>query len=481
MVNRKIIFNNLIWRYGERTGAQLVGFIVSIVLARILSPEDYGTVAILIVFVGILQVFVDSGLGNALIQKKDADDLDFSTVFYVNIIFCSLLYLLLFFISPAIADFYNDPQLTKYIRVLGIIILISGVKNVQQAYVSKHMLFRKFFYSTLGGTIVSGVLGIILAIRGYGVWALIFQQISNTLIDTLILWLIVHWRPKRLFSYQRLKGLFGFGWKMLASSLINTTYNDLRQLIIGKVYSSDSLAYYNRGYSIPDIIVSNVNKSIDSVLFPAMATVQDNLSELKSITRRSITISIFIMAPMMIGLAAISEPMVRLLLTDKWLPAVPYMRIFCVVLLFYPIHAANLNAINAMGRSDLFLKLEIIKKFVDLFFLLLTMRISVIAMTSSLLISSLICQIVNSWPNWKLLNYSYLNQIKDILPSLILAVFMGLCIYPIKLIGLSDILTLIFQILAGAIIYISGSKFFGIESYKYITELLVSYLPKKRV
>ena len=270
------VFSNVIWRFAERTGAQLVGFIVSIVLARILSPSDYGIVALVSVFTTIMQVFVDTGLGNALIQKKDADDVDFSTVFYTNIAFCLVLYLIIFISAPLIAKLYNNEALTAVTRVLGLTIVISGVKNVQQAYVSRKMIFKKFFFATLVGTIGAGVLGITLAINGAGVWAVVAQQIFNLTVDTIILWITVKWRPKKFFSFTRLKELFSYGWKLLVSSIIDTVYNNVRQLIIGKFYSSSDLAYYNKAKQFPELIVNNVNTSIDSVLLPTMSREQEN-------------------------------------------------------------------------------------------------------------------------------------------------------------------------------------------------------------
>ena len=458
----------------------MVSFVVSVVLARLLGPNDYGTIALITVFITILQVFVDSGLGNALIQKKDADTVDFSTVFYANILFCALLYIILFISAPFIASFYREPSMALYIRVLGITLLISGIKNVQQAYVSKKLIFRKFFFSTLGGTIIAGIVGIIMAFRGLGIWALIAQQIVNVTIDTCILWITVEWRPDRVFDLQRLRALFNYGWKLLVSSLINTVYKDIRQLIIGKIYTPASLAYYNQGEKIPNLITTNINKSIDSVLFPVMSTVQDENEHLKKMTRKSIMVSVYVMAPMMIGLVAVSNILIPLLLTEKWLPAVPFMRIFCITYLFYPIHTANLNAILAMGRSDYFLKLEIMKVFVSLTALFATMNISVEAMAYSLLFTSVASQIINSWPNWKLLNYSYIDQLKDILPTILLAVFMGGCVYLLQFLGLPDIITLILQVLLGAAIYIAGSMLFKLESFSYILEILRNMQITKR-
>ena len=469
------VLTNLVWRFAERSGAQLVAFIVSIVLARMLSPEIYGVIALITVFTTILQVFVDSGLGNALIQKKDADDLDFSTVFYVNFVFCGALYVLLFLCAPLIAGFYNDLSLTSLIRVLGITIIVSGVKNIQQAYVSKNMLFKKFFFSTLGGTIIAAFVGIAMAVLGYGVWALVAQQVINVTIDTVILWITVRWRPRREFSIKRVKVLFSYGWKLLLSSLLAIGYNNATQLIIGKKYSSADLAYYNRGQQFPQLIVANINSSIDSVLFPAMASVQDNCQNVKQMTRKSIKVSIYIMAPLMMGLAFTADSVVKLVLTDKWLDCVPYLRIFCISYMFWPIHTANLNAIKAMGRSDLFLKLEIIKKCVGIVLLMITMWFGTMAMAYSLLVSSVCSQIINSWPNRRLLNYGYIEQLKDILPSIFLSVVMGIMVWCVSLIGLPTLFTLIIQVILGIIIYLTGSMTLRIDSFVYVKETLKSF------
>ena len=356
------VFSGLFWKFGERISAQLISLIVSIVLARLLSPDDYGAVALVMVFITIANVFVASGFGNALIQKKNADNLDFSSVFYLNIALGLVLYAVLFFASPAIASFYNMPVLSPALRVLGIRIVVASVNSVQQAYVSRHMLFKRFFWSTLFGTLVSGVVGITMAYHGFGVWALVAQYLTNTCTDTIVLWFTVKWRPIFRCSLERAKGLFSYGWKLLVSALLDTGYKQLRSLIIGKKYTSADLAYYNQGDKYPGLIVNNINTSISSVLFPAMSQFQDDRERVKQMTRRAIQISSYIMWPMMIGFAVVAEPFVSLVLTDKWLPCVPFIRIFCFTYGLYPIHTANLQAINALGRSDLFLRLEIIKK-----------------------------------------------------------------------------------------------------------------------
>lgn len=472
------VVKNFLWRFFERCGAQFVTLIVSIVLARILTPSDFGTVSLIMVFTTILQVFVDSGLGTALIQKKDADDLDFSSVFYFNFAICLILYIGMFIASPFIAKFYKDISLTPIIRVISLTIIMSGVKGIQQSYVSRNMLFKKFFFATLGGTLFSAILGIGMAYAGFGVWSIVAQQLSNTAIDTLILWITVDWRPKRMFSWQRLKSLLSYGWKLLVSSLLDTIYNNLRNLIIGKIYTSSDLAYYNQGDKFPKVIVMNINASIDSVLLPSMSGEQENKERVKSMTRRAIKTSTYIMAPLMMGLLFCAEPIVRLLLTDKWLPCVPYLRIFCFTYMFWPIHTANLNAIKAMGRSDLFLKLEIIKKVVGLILLFITMRISVMAMAYSLIFSGILSQIINSWPNWKLLNYNYLEQLRDILPSICISVFMGVCVYFIGFLSLPTLLQLIIQVIVGAIIYIVASIVLKLEEFNYLFGMIKSFKKK---
>ncbi len=470
--NRKNVFSGFIWRFAERCGAQGVAFLVSIILARVLSPGDYGTIALVSIFISILNVFVDSGMGSALIQKKDADDYDFSSVFYFNLFICVILYAIMFLSAPLIAYFFDRPELVGIIRVLSIMLIISGLKNVQQAYVSRHMIFKRFFFATLGGTVGAAFLGIVMAYYGFGVWALVAQQLFNVTLDTIILWFTVKWRPKRFFSFTRLKGLFAFGWKLLVSSILDTVYRELRQLIIGKRYSSEDLAYYNQGQKFPNLVITNINASIDSVLLPAMSNVQDDVEKVHNMTRRAIKISTYIMAPCMMGLAFIAPSLVEIILTDKWMPCVPFLRIFCINYMFYPIHTANLNAIRAMGRSDIFLRLEIEKKAVDMVLLISSMWFGVMAMAYSLLISSVLSQIINSRPNKSLLHYGYLKQIKDIMPSIIIAIMMGIIISFFKVFHLPDVLQILIQVSVGAIIYILLSKLFHIEAYQYLTDIV---------
>ena len=480
MINKKSVLSNFIWRFFERTGAQLVTLVVSIVLARILEPKVYGTVAVVTVIITILHVFVDGGFATALIQKKDADDIDFSTVFYFNLAMCILLYILVFAFAPFISIFYGMKELTSVIRVISLIIIISGIKNVQQAYVARNMLFKRFFFATLGGTIGAAFLGITLAYCGFGVWALVLQMLFNTTVDTVILWITVKWRPLAVFSFERLKGLFNFGWKILLANLVATITGQLRQLVIGKQYSSEDLAFYNRGRQFPELIVTNVNTSIDSVLLPTLSNNQDNLTVVREMTRKSIKVSTYIMSPLLMGLFACADNVVNFILTDKWFFCIPFLRVFCITFFFYPIHTANLNAIKATGRSEVLLKLEFIKDSVSLLLIFVTMRFGTMVIAYGMMVSSVFSQIINSWPNRKILNYTYFQQLIDLLPNAIIAIIMGGIVWCINLFGFSSGITLIIQIFLGALIYLLLSMITKNESFRFLVGIIIPLIFRRK-
>lgn len=477
-IDSKHIISNMIWRFLESSGSEVIQFVISIILARLLDPSVYGTVAIVIVFTSILRIFIDSGFGTALVQKKNSDDLDFSSVFYFNILICILTYILLYALAPKVAHFYKKIELVSVIRVLGLSLLVYGVRNIQQSYVAKYLLFKRFFWATLGGTLLSSFIGISLAYRGYGVWALVWQQFTVSFISMVILWITVKWRPIPKFSFCRLKVLFNFSWKLLASSILDTVYRDMRTLIIGKLYSSRDLAFYQKGSQLPSLLIDNINASINSVLLPTMSNEQDNRERIKYMTRRSIMSSTFIIMPMMAGFAACSTIFVRLVLTEKWMPCVFFLRIFCITYSFHPIQTSNLSAIKAMGRSDLFLKLEIIKKTLGLLSLLLTVWIGVKAIALSALVFSFVSQIVNSWPNKKLLDYSYFDQIRDILPQIILSIIMGILIYSITYLNLNDFLSLCIQIPLGCVVYITLARTLKFQSEIYVENLIRNFFKR---
>lgn len=478
-MNRSKVISSLFWKLLERGGTQGIQFIVQIVLARLLLPEMYGTVALVTVFITLAQVFVQSGLGTALIQKKEADNVDFSSVFYLSLGLAGVLYTLLFIFAPVISRFYHDAELIPVLRVLGIILFFGAVNGIQNAWVSRHMMFKELFKRSIGALLISGTAGIIAAYAGLGIWALVIQQLTNQAAVTVIMWFTVKWRPIRAFSLDKVKALFSFGWKLLLSSLLDQLYRDLRTLVIGRIYSSSTLGFYNKGEQFPKIIVSNINGSIQAVMLPALSAHQDDRQRVKAMMRRAIKTSSFIMFPMMVGMAVVAEPMVRLLLTEKWLPAVPFLQVFCFTYMLWPIHTANLQAINALGRSDIFLKLEIIKKIVGIVILVVSVPMGVYAIALGGVVSGISSSFINAWPNKKLLNYSYAEQLKDIAPALGLSLLMGAIVFLIGTLPIADWQKLMVQVPVGAVAYIIASKIAKVESMHYLHNVHKSALSRK--
>ncbi len=468
------VLNNLSWKFAERIAAQLVTVIVSVILARMLTPQDYGIIAIVTIFITFANVFVSDGFGSALIQKKEVDALDYSSVLYFNIIFSTVLYVILFFCAPLIASFYGDEYaiLTPVLRVLGLRIIVSAVNSVQQAYVSRKMIFKKFFWSTLTGTLISAIVGIVMAYLGFGVWALVGQYLTNTTVDTVTLALSLRKKPILAFSFDRLKGMIGYGSKILGTSLLITGYQELRALIIGKMYSSEDLAYYDKGRQFPNLIVTNINTSIGAVLFPKMAQEQNDKTRIREITRKSIRFSSYLMCPLMLGLAAVAEPFVKIVLTDQWLPCVTLLQIFCVIYLFQPIHTANMQAIKAIGRSDVYLKLEIVKKVIELAVLLIVMWIGVEAIVISMAILTTAFTFVNAYPNKKLLNYSFKQQMGDILPPVCMSLVMAIIVYFFGKIPMNAYVSFGAQIVLGIIVYFVLSFITKNSELKYFIDLI---------
>ncbi|WP_288222139.1 lipopolysaccharide biosynthesis protein [uncultured Clostridium sp.] len=465
---KSTVIKSLIWKVMERTGVQGIQFIIQIVLARILSPNDYGIISLITIFIALANVFIQSGFNTALIQKKNVKEEDFSSVFYLSLTIAIIIYIILFLSAESIAKFYGIAELKSVLRVLSITLFFGAFNSIQNAVISRKMQFRKLFISSTFSILISGIIGIILAYSGWGVWSLVIQQIVNQVSITIILWFTLKWRPTLTFSVKRLGKLFSYGWKLLISSLIDTLYMNLRSLVVGKVYTSQMLAYYNRGEQFPQLIVSNINGSIQAVMLPTLSSEQDDKKRVKELVRRSIVTSSFLLFPIMIGLAVVAEPLIKILLTDKWLSCVPFMQVFCLTYMLWPIHTANLQAINALGRSDIFLKMEILKKIVGIFILVISMFYGVYAIALGGLISGIISSIINAYPNSKLLEYSYKEQIKDIIPSLTLSIIMGGIVYMILLLNITPYLTLLLQIIIGAIIYLGLSKIFKVESYEYI-------------
>ena len=467
MGNHSVV-SNLIWRFLERSGAQLVSFVVSIILARILLPEEYGIVAIATVVITIMNVFVDNGLGNALIQKKECDDADYSTALWANVIVCAILYAIAYnIVAPIMAYAYSDIALKWIIRIMGLSIIISSVKNIQQAYVSRMLQFKKFFISTSAGTMVSAVVGVYMAYSGVGVWALVAQYLTNTIIDTVVLGVVIEWRPGFIFSLERLRGLISYGYKLLASALINCIYDNFRQLIVGKVHSSKDLAFYNRGKQFPSIIMVNINSSIDSVLFPVMSREQDSPERLRNMAHRSMTVSAYILFPFLFGLAAVSNHMIPLLLTEKWNDSIVFIQIFCLFYTFHPIQTTNLNVIKAVGRSDLFLRLEIIQTVVGIILLIPVIKLGPIYIALMYLVAAVINAVIIGAVSGQQVRYSIGNQVKDMLPYYYMSAIMALTVWGIGTVS-DNHMIMIGQVVVGILIYAVLSILFKPAAYRYI-------------
>lgn len=470
----KKILSGLFWTYAERSLAQLISLIVTIILARIVTPDEYGVISISMVFITLADTFATSGFGNALIQKKNCEKIDFSTVFIVNTVFSIVIYIILFCLADPIASFYNMDKLCAILRVMAIRIPIASINSVQQAYVSKTFQFKKFFYATLGGTVFSAVLGIYMACLGYGAWALVAQYLSNVFVDTFVLWVTVKWRPSFEFSLLRMKTLFSFGWKILATNLLINIYSNIQDLIIGKKFSSSDLAYSNKGRQFPSLIASNINTSINKVLFPVLSDKQDNLEYIKAITRKSISIGTFLLAPLLLGIAAIGNTFVELILTSKWLPCVPYLRIMCLVFLLQPIQTSSVQAFKALGRSDVYLKLEIIKKIFGVIILSISVFFcsSVIAIFVGCLITELFSTIINMPFNKKYYNYVYHEQLKDIITSLVLSGIMYFLVVTFESLNQTLNLYVLFgmEILIGGLFYIFFSIIIKNENMMFILD-----------
>ena len=472
--------SGLFWTFCERIGVQLVSFFVQIILARLLMPEEYGVIGIVLVFINLCNVFVESGFGRALIHKKNADDVDYSSVFYICLTTATVMYAILYTAAPYIAAFYEMPIVAPVLRIMGIRLFIASFNAIQRAKVSKEMQFRRFFLSTLGGMLISAGVGIVFAYCGFGVWALVAQDLSNLLISTVILFVTVRWRPRLVFSWTRAWSLFDYGWKILVNSLVETLYEDFRSLYVGKLYNADALAFYTRGKQFPYLIVDNINSSINSVLFPALSTKQDDKEDLVGITRRAIKTSAYILTPMLAGLAAVAEPLVRCLLTEKWLPCVPFLQILSINAALTPLQTANAQTLYAIGRSDIVMKMNIIKKSFGFMMVVIFARISVQAMAWAGVGTGIFCLIVNAYPNKKLLDYGIWEQIRDVAPCWMLSGAMVVPVFAVRMLGLPIIPELIVMILVGVATYVILSAIFKVESFVYILNTAKPLLAKLR-
>ena len=481
MEKRKTVFSALLWKFLERFGVQGSQFVLQIILARLLDPEHYGVLSMMVIFTTLANVFIQRGFNTALIQNKDVTEEDYSSVFWVTMGIAATIYGVLFFCAPLIATFYEMPDLVAPFRVLCLVLFPGAFNSIQLAKVSRAMDFKKVFRSNVIGILVAGVAGIMLAFMGAGLWALVAQNLTNVTVACIVMWFTVKWRPRPVCRMTRIKVLFSYGWKLLVSGLMDTLYQDLRSLVIGKKYDSGTLGYYNRGKQFPQFIINAVNTTVQSVMLPAMSAKQEDKGQVKEMMRRSIMLSSYIIFPIMAGLAGVAEPLVRLLLTDKWLPCVPYMQIYCLSLAFYPVNSCNLQAINAVGRSDIFLKLEIIKKLYGVALLIgaLVFFDSPIAIAFTGILTAFIGWFVNAFPNKKLVNYAYWEQIQDVVPTLLISLSMFGCVWLVTLLNMSPIVQILIQVLIGVVFYVCASALLRVKAYVMLLDMIKPLWKKK--
>lgn len=465
---KKKVLSGLFWKVMENGGTQGIQFLVSVLLARMLTPAESGDVMLIMIFITIGNVFVQSGFNTSLIQKHEVDEADYSSAFYMSASIAVILYVILYLSAPSIAQFYGQPVFSPVLRVLSVTLFFGAVTSIQSAAVARNMEFQKLCMASLFAAAGSGVIGVFMAARGFGLWALAMQQFFYSFFLMVVLAFLVKWRPRLLFSVKKAGELFSYGWKILCSGLIDTVFSNVYGLVIGKLYNSDMMGQYSRGNQFPALIANNLGAAIQSVMLPAFSACQDERDRMKSMVRRSIVTSSYVVFPMMAGLIAVAEPLVKLLLTDQYLPCVPILRMLCVAYATWPLHVANLQAINAMGRSEIFLKLEIVKKAVSVAALLISIPFGITAMVALKAVTDFICTFINAYPNKKLLNYSFSQQWRDVFPSLLLSAVMCAIVYGVQYIIEGTLLTLTVQIILGVLIYGGLSWLFKLESFLYL-------------
>lgn len=465
--------NGVIWSAIERFSVQGVQFVLSIIIARLVSPSEYGLIAMLGIFMAIAQTFIDSGFYNALIQKKDRSEIDFSTVFYFNIAISVVVYLILFFASPFIAKFYNEPLLDIVTKWVGLNLIISGLTIVQRAKLTIALDFKTQAKASLIGVILGGVVGVTMAYYGYGVWALVAQTLTSGTINSLLLWVFAKWQPSFIFSVESFKTLFSFGSKLLASGLLHTIYINLYSFVIGKQYSATDVGYYNRAYSLAQFPSTNIVQTITRAIYPLQCEMQDDDERLAATFHQYIRLSCFIIFPLMVGLAAISKPLISIMLTDKWLPAAEPLLILCLAYMWYPIMLINGQILTVKGRTDYCFKAEVIKKVVAIIILISTMPFGLKALCWGVVLYNIIDIIIIIFFTKRVIQTGYRRQVKNIVPIFLTVVLMGCITYFIPQSITDNVLQqLLIGVLSGTISYIAISYILKIEELKFVKSII---------
>lgn len=464
--------SGIFWSAIERLSLQGVQFVINIIMARLLVPSDYGMIGMLAIFLQISQAFVDSGFTNALIQRKDRTETDFSTVFYFNILIALIFYGILFTSAPAIARFYDMPKLINVTRVIALTLVINSLSAVHKTKLIINVNFKTQSKISLIAVVISGCLGVWMAYTGWGVWALVWQTILNSVLLTILFHCIVRWKPLLTFSVQSFKRLFSFGSKLLISGMIHTIYSNLYTIVIGRKFSAANLGYYTRAEQFAMFPSSNLNAIISRVIFPVLSTIQDDDEQLKNVYRKYIRLSSYIIFPLMVGLAVLAKPTIELLLTDKWSGVIILLQILCFDWMFDHLSMINLNLLYVKGRSDLALRLELVKKIIAIAILLYSIYFGVIGMCLGRVLYSLIATYLNTYYTNKIIGIDFFNQMREILPSLLLTLIMGICIYCIRYLNLSNFNYLIIGIISGMLFYLFMSIIFKLKSYKLLLQLI---------
>lgn len=468
-----------IWSFADNLLNVGIQFLVSLVLARILTPHEYGLIGIITIFIAVFNSIVDSGFSSALIRKKEARDIDYNTIFFFNLVLSILLFVLLYIGAPYIGSFFNEPQLVALSRVMGLIVIINAFAIIQRTILVKRIDFKTQTKVSFIASVSSGIIGIAMAMSGFGVWSLVGQQLSYKLLSTVFLWLYGRWFPKLQFSIASFKELFGFGWKLLVSGLIDTVWRQIYQVVIGKCYSSATLGQYTRAEQFVSLCSSNLNVVVSRVTYPVLSSIQDDRDRLKAAYRRIIRLSMLVTFVLVLGLGAVARPMVLVLIGEQWLPCVPILQIICFSYMMYPLHALNLNMLQVQGRSDLFLKLEIYKKILGIGPVLLGIFINIYWMLIGGVLTGFFAYYLNAYYSGPFLKYGVWQQVKDVLPSFGVALTMAVIVFGIGYLPWSPFLLLPLQIVVGAVITVTLCHLFKLEEYIELKNIALAFLNKK--
>jgi O-antigen/teichoic acid export membrane protein len=471
----------LFWSFIDSFANQGVQFVVGIILARILSPREFGLIGMLTIFIAISQSFIDSGFSSALIRKKDCSQTDYSTIFYFNLVIGVIFYIILFISAGAISAFFEEPQLKMLLQVLGLGLILNALGIIQRTILTKNINFKLQTKVSLVASIGSGVIAIAMALLDYGVWSLVALTLTRFGFTSLLLWIWAKWKPLLVFSKKSFKELFAFGSKLLVSGLIDTTYRNIYYLIIGKYFSAIELGYYTRADQFKALPSQNLTGIISRVSYPILSSIQDDIPKLKAAYQKIIRSTMFVTFILMLGMAAVAKPMILTLIGEKWLPAVIYLQMLCFVGMFHPLHALNLNMLQVQGRSDLFLKLEIIKKILAVPIIIIGIIFGIKIMILGMMVNTTIAYYLNSYWSGKMLGYSFFQQVKDILPSLAVASVMSASVFGLNFIGInSPLLLLVIQIITGAILTILICELTNLNDYKFIKSTILDKLFKTK-